>query len=126
MQIDRLLQQFLLANYLICESLEDALGNGTVGANDNVKKKVKSAWAELNDTEKAYWQTEDFRFQVWCEDPVCDDDTEILYEHQCVKYNLKLTETTTVELNGIEFSRERKTLKDRPVILASMVISFYP
>ena len=82
--------------------------------NDDVKDKVQDAWAELNETEQAYWQTEDFRFQVWCEDPICDADTEILYEHQCVKYNLKLTETTTVTLNGIEFYRGRKILKVYP------------
>ena len=93
------------------ESHKDALGNGTVGADDSIKDKVKAEFAVLNDTEKAYWQTEDFRFQVWCEDPICDDDTEILYQHQCVKYNLKLTETTTVTLNGIEFSKGRKILK---------------
>ena len=92
------------------ESHKEALENGDVG-NDDVKETVQNAWAELNDTEQAYWQTEDFRFQVWCEDPICDDDTEILYQHQCVKYNLKLTETTTVELNGTEFSRDRENLK---------------
>ena len=89
---------------LILKSHKDALADGTAAgenADDKTKEKVQNAWNDLNETEKEYWQTEDFRFQVWCEDPICDDDTEILYEHQCVKYNLKLTETTSVQLNGI-------------------------
>ena len=84
---------------MFLQSRKEALEQGIAGNGENGDK-VKSAWNALNDTAKDYWKTEDFRFQVWCEDPICDDDTEILYQHQCVKYNLKLTETTTVTLNG--------------------------
>ena len=51
--------------------------------NETINKEIEKMKA--SDSYREYWKKEDYSFNMWCSNPKCNPDTQLLYRHLCIE-----------------------------------------